>query len=251
MSNHTPLDPRPVLSKLIKQQATPCDHVTGDKYCPKCGKQLKVDPVDWFFIIEQFYKTWMLKGFRDTLLGLSFHPGHSVRKYLQNDRDLIIKPVAYIAACATFFVWISSLYPDPLACDQLIIKFCQFFLENTTMMQLIQAVCLCITIKFIFYRNTNYNFFEILVFSIFLLAQILLFTSLLTMVSHFLGAGNLRFYGSLLTKLVFSTLALVQFFEQESLKGYLKALCCFMLSSFIYLTGLTFYITLTLEMQTP
>lgn len=250
MSKNTPLDPRPVLRKLIKQKATPCEHVTGDKYCPKCGKQLQVDPVDWFYIIEQFYKTWMLKAFRDTLLGLSFHPGHSVRKYLQNDRDLIIKPIAYIAACATFFVWINSVYPDSLACDKLITKFCQFFMENTTMVQLIQAVCLCITIKFIFYRNSKYNFFEILVFSIFLLAQILLFSTLLTIANHFVG-GSWRFYGNLLAKMVFSTVALVQFFEQESFKGYLKALFCFMLSSFIFLTGLTFYVTFSLEMETP
>lgn len=210
-----------------------CEHKRGEKFCPKCGKQLIVEPINPRFIAEQFYAAWMLKGFRDTLLGLFVRPGHLIRDYLVADRDLIVKPVLYLTLCATFFAWTNSHFTRDAICAKEAEWFCEWIFQHVAAMQTLQAVILTLSIKYIFFRKSSFGLMEIFAFSMYVLAQILLISALFIFISFHINAQMILGV-SLLVRMLYESVATSQFFEAKSARDHLRAAAAVLTSVLLF-----------------
>lgn len=197
-----------------------CKHVAGVRFCPHCGKQLVVAPIDGRFMLEQ-YSIWTTKLLRDTIIGLTLRPGHLIRDYLTRDRDLILKPITYVALCVGVFLYVNDTLPAD-ACDR---RFwlCALALKNALTMQLVQAAITSIVVKYVFYRSAPYSFYEILAFALYILAQSLLISSLMLLAQDAGAPPLVALRVGFAIRELYALMALGQFFEAKSVLGWLKA----------------------------
>ncbi|TRW98365.1 DUF3667 domain-containing protein [Paracoccus sp. M683] len=94
----------------------PCRHRRIGKYCPDCGMLQELPRYSFGEMTKGPAVFWMEKGFRRTLVGLFHHPGRAIRTFLFEDRNHLIKPMAYLLLAIAFNLGVQGLLSEPAAC---------------------------------------------------------------------------------------------------------------------------------------
>ena len=85
--------------RILERDTNACTHAGAGTFCPECGRSM-VPPPRYSFteMLGPPTDIWLKKGFRRTLFGLFIHPGRSIRTFLFQDRDHLVKPADVQAA---------------------------------------------------------------------------------------------------------------------------------------------------------
>ncbi|MBB4065678.1 DUF3667 domain-containing protein [Gellertiella hungarica] len=171
---------------------TPCQHDRHGRFCSKCG--LETDPPRLTFsaMAMEFVASWLQKGFRQTAFGLLLAPGHQIRAYLSENRNLLVKPVNYLLILAAFHYWVLGLYGErgggidpaalglsgPDASDAAAVHMARWLVEHFYQIALLQAVLSALLIRYVFYRREGWSLPEYTIAMTYIMAENLLIQSL-------------------------------------------------------------------------
>jgi hypothetical protein len=221
-----------------------CDNKSEDKFCPKCGQQIKLERIDKYYISTQIQHIFTIdKGFFYTIKELVIRPGKAIQAYLFGDRKKHIKPFTFliltsiIFALTTYFFDINYSYFNvnkiTLLQDKISIgALGEWLNKNIGYTNLILGCFFAFWIKILF-KKYNYNIYEIIVVLCFVLGQATLIQSLGLIIGEM--TSNFISRIGFLIFLLYPIWAIGQFFGKKKLVNYIKSTIVLILGTISYL----------------
>jgi hypothetical protein len=224
-----------------------CNSEVPLHYCPNCGQAATLKRINGHYIIHEIEHVLHLeKGILYTIRELLVRPGENVRRFVSENRSRLVKPIIFIIVTSLIYTLVSHSFHieegyAPLGKTQksstgFIFKWVQ---DHYGYSNIIMGIFIALWLKF-FFREHNYNLYEILILLCFVMGMGMLF---LTVFVVFQGLTHVDFIqtGSLVS-IVYCTWAIGQFFGSKKPTSYVKAFVSYMLGmvtfwTFAFLSG--------------
>jgi hypothetical protein len=189
------------------------------------------------------------KGFLFTVKELLLRPGKSVRTFIHEDRSKYVKPVIFLIICSVIYTSITHFFHiewsffniDKINLPELrneirskeIGSWTEGHLGYTN---LIMGIFIGLWIK-VFFKNHNYNLFEILVLLCFVLGEAILMLGLVLSVARLFESATIGAIGAL-SYFIYIIWAIGQFFGEKKIINYIKSALTYFLGNMSYLVVL-------------
>lgn len=222
-----------------------CDkNITGN-YCSNCGNPNKLKRIDKNYITHEIGSVLNFdKGILYTIKELLIRPGTTTRKFIQEDRNRLVKPIIFIILCSLIYTLFREflnfednyIYVDNLdsSTSMNIFKWIQ---NNYGYGNLMMGIFIAFWTRILF-KKYVYNFYEILILLCFVLGIGMILLAFFGLIEGLTKLKVLQFGGSAFV--IYSTWALGQFFDRKKWTSYLKGLIAY----FLGLMTFTFVIIL-------
>jgi Protein of unknown function (DUF3667) len=231
------------------QTCTNCNNIIQDEFCSKCGNPAVLKRVDSHYLQHEFMHLFHLeKGFFYTVKKLLTKPGESIRMFLKQNRNQLMKPVPFLIFASLIYSIIGSFVdtsavsnslgtvqgPSDGSYMTLIFKWMQ---AHYGYANIAVSIFIAFFIKLLF-KKYGYNYFEIMTLLCFVLGINML---AMTLIAPFYFSLNPRVYKFLFTMLFYgySIWAIGQFFDKTKAISYLKAAIAFFIGYVIYFITLS------------
>lgn len=211
-----------------------CDNKLTEKYCATCGQAAELKRIDGHYIIHEIeHILHFEKGILYTIKELLIRPGKSVRRFISDDRNRLVKPIIFIVITSLVYTLINHFFhieEGYVKIDEvkqsttgIIIKWVQ---DHYGYSNIIMGIFIAFWAK-IFFRKYNYNFFEILILLCFIMGMGMLFLSVFAI---FLGLTHIDLMQAAgILSLIYCTWAIGQFFDKKKIGNYFKAFAAYSL----------------------
>jgi hypothetical protein len=201
-----------------------CPHRQVGRYCPDCGKDLQPQPIDRRTVTSELVENWWERGVLHTLIGLFRQPGVLIRRYIESDRDILVKAVPYIAvALALNYALRARFLPGSTTTELSIIETLQ---QEPLVIPLLSALISALVLHFVFYRGGSAGLFGTMVMRLYILAQATLLVVAVDLAMQLFITD--RSIGRNLTRLAiglgFTIFAVRQYYAGEGRGGWLRAI---------------------------
>ncbi len=209
------------------------EHESNRNSCSSCGQAIKPKRIDSHFIIHEISSVLNFeKGILFTIKEVLINPKQSIRSFIDEDRNLLVKPIIFIIITSLIYTLIARL----LDVESGYIEFDNREKSATTLISnwiqvnygyanIIMGIFIAIWIK-IFFRKHNYNFYEILTLLCFVMGIAMLIFSIFGILESLTKLKLMQIGG--LIGIVYSSWAIGQFFGQQKI-NYIKALLSYLL----------------------
>lgn len=201
-----------------------CAHRRVGRYCPDCGKDLQPEPITRRTVMHELVENWWEKGVLHTLVGLFLRPGVMIRRYIESDRDILVKVVPYIAVALTLNIALRARFlPGSMTTDLSVIETLQ---KEPLVMPLLSALISALVLNFIFYRGASAGLFGTMVMRLYILAQavILGLVADLGMELFLSDRSVARNLARLAVGIGYTIFAVRQFYAGEGRGGWIRAI---------------------------
>lgn len=201
-----------------------CVHRQVGRYCPDCGKDLRPEPITRQTVVHELVENWWEKGVLHTLVGLVLRPGILIRRYIESDRDILVKAVPYIAVVLALNLALRARFlPGSTKTDLSVIEMLQ---NEPLIMPLLSALISALVLHFIFYRGASAGLFGTMVMRLYVLAQATLLALFADLAMQlFLADRSIaRNLARLTIGLGFTIFAVRQFYAGEGRGGWIRAI---------------------------
>ncbi len=165
-----------------------CGTETDGKFCRHCGQQLEIHRITVAHLVHEIVHTFthLEKGFLFTLRELLTDPGGMQRRYLEGFRVKYQKPFSMFFICGTVsaisLYWLNRIGLSSEAQEQAAFN---YFLQHYYVLLHIVLFPFYTLVTWVLFKRSNYNYAEILVLGMYMLA----FMLILIIPLHLLGAG--------------------------------------------------------------
>jgi Protein of unknown function (DUF3667) len=229
---------------------TNCNAIIAENYCPNCGQVAVLKRISWYYLQHEFMHLFHLeKGFIYTVKQLVSKPGESIRVFLEQNRNKLMKPIPFLVFTSLIFALAGSFF-DPTGINNSIgkitvqysnsyaSKILMWFHAHYAYANIITSLFIALLIK-ILYRKYNYNYFEILTLLFFIYGINMLFMSILVL---FYGIINTLVFKILFSIFYYgySVFAIAQFFDKSKVLSYVKAFLAFLFGLVLYFIATAF-----------
>lgn len=201
-----------------------CAHRRIGRYCPDCGKDLQPGPIDRRTVMSELVENWWERGVLHTLVGLFVRPGVLIRRYIESDRDILVKAVPYIAVALALNLALRARFlPGSTGNDLSLIETLQ---NEPLIMPLLSALISGVVLNFVFYRGASAGLFGTMVMRLYVLAQATLLGLVADLAMELFVADRSvgRNLVRLLLGLGFTVFAIRQFYAGEGRGGIIRAI---------------------------
>lgn len=201
-----------------------CAHRQVGRYCPDCGKDLQPQPIDRRTVMSELVENWWERGVLHTLIGLFRQPGVLIRRYIESDRDILVKAVPYIAvALALNYALRARFLPGSTTTELSVIETLQ---QEPLVIPLLSALISALVLHFVFYRGGSAGLFGTMVMRLYVLAQATLLVVAVDLAMQLFLTD--RSIGRNLTRLAiglgFTIFAVRQYYAGEGRGGWIRAI---------------------------
>ena len=201
-----------------------CAHRQAGRFCPDCGKDLRPEPIDRRTVVDELAENWWEKGVLHTLVGLLRQPGVLIRRYIEEDRDLLVKPIPYVAVILALNYYIRArLMPGSDTTDLTLVEMIR---NEPVILPLIQALTSSLILYYGFYRRATAGLFGTIIMRLYIVAQ----TTLLMLVADLameLATPDRSIERNLIRAAVglgFTIFAVRQFYAGEGRGSWIRAI---------------------------
>ncbi|BAO76367.1 DUF3667 domain-containing protein [Winogradskyella sp. PG-2] len=214
---------------------------TKDDFLDKKGKLKVPKRIDRKYILSELVSILNLdKGIFYTVKEILIRPGKSVQHFIKNDRNKIVKPITFIVFCSLIYTIaqqhlinndfldeFGSGYTNTLGLkNSALVSIFEWVKKNYGYTNILMSVFTALWVK-LFFRKSNYNFYEILTFLLYVLGISTLIYSLF-IVLDILTGYRLLYLGGIIG-FVYSSWALGQFYSSRKAINYIKGVIANML----------------------
>lgn len=214
-------------------------------YCSNCGHPKVIKRINGRYILSEIASVLNFqKGFFFTTKELLIRPGKSIRVFISEDRNRLVKPIMFLLICSLIYSVFLHFFGfkdgyinlEVDASGSIMNLIFQWISENYGYSNILLAVFVALWIK-VFYKKYRYNYYEILILLLFLSAIEMLIFSLLGALEGLTKTPIL----SIGSKFVFIYIfwAIAQFFDKRKILNYVIA-------PISYILGLMTFILTTL-----
>jgi len=208
-----------------------CKHCKTEvklNYCPNCGRPTNLSRIDGQYILSEISSVLNFdKGILFTIRELLLRPGQSVRKFVSDDRNRLVKPIIFIITTSLIYSLVIHFFhiedgyvkfeEAKLSTTGLIFKWVQ---EHYGYANIIMGIFISLWIK-LFFRKYGYNFFEILILLCFVMGIGMLIFSVFAIFQGLLHIDIMQVAAIL--SFIYATWAIGQFFDKSKFLNYVKA----------------------------
>jgi hypothetical protein len=222
-----------------------CKTEVNSKFCQDCGQPTSLKRINGLYIIHEIeHVLHFERGILYTIKELLINPGQSIKTYLTENRNRLVKPIIFIivtsliySICNSFFHFEDD-YVNKLGNNNSATSAISKWIQgHYGYANIIMAIFIALWTK-LFFRKYKFNIFEILTLLCFVMGIGMLFLSVFGIIQS-LTSINLIVIASIVC-LIYTSWAIGQFYEKGKLISYIKAFFAYLLGS------LTFYLTATL-----
>jgi len=219
-----------------------CNHELNGNYCSNCGQPVKQQRIDKSYIKNEIGQFLLFeKGFFYTIKELLIRPGQSIRVFISEDRNRLVKPIAFLLIISFIYTlinlyfkfeedYVNELLSEEIATET--IRISAWLQDYNGYLNLILGIFIALWVK-VFFKKYGYNFFEILILFCFLMGIEMLISSFFGIIE---GLTKIHLiYASMIISTAYTVWASGHFFENKPI-NYLKAFVANILGA------LTFYL---------
>lgn len=211
-----------------------CELEISGAYCSQCGNAKDLKRIDEKYIINEVTSVLNFdRGILYTIKELVLRPGVTVRKFIAEDRNRLVKPVIFIIISSLLYSVLRGLlqfedgyvYYDNSTVTSATVIF-EWIQNNYGYGNLIMGVFIALWTKLLF-RKYDYNFYEILILLCFVMGIGMIILAVFGIVQGLTNFKVLQFGGMLF--FVYCGWAIGQFFDGKKVSSYLKAVLAYVL----------------------
>lgn len=207
---------------------------TKDDFLNKNDKLKVPKRIDRKYILSELVSILNLdKGIFYTVKEIVIRPGRSVQNFIKNDRNRIVKPITFIIFCSLIYTIaqqylinndfldeFGSGYTNSIGLkNSALVSIFEWVKKNYGYTNILMSIFIALWVK-LFFRKSNYNFYEILTFLLYVLGISTLIYSLF-MALDILTGYRLLYWGGIIG-FVYSSWALGQFYDNRKAINYFK-----------------------------
>lgn len=215
-----------------------CGEIVTKNYCSNCGNNNSIKRIDKNYAIHEFVNLLGFeKGIFFTTKELLLRPGKIIKVYLNENRQIITKPITYLLITSVIYTFISHylktdiLYSEVFKKaynDSTLTKINIWIQENYGYANLLLIFPIIIWLK-IFFRKFKYNFYELFVLVSFIMGFGMILFSFQLILDYFspknIGINTLIVN---LILLIYTAYALADFFG-FTFKNFIKTFSSYVL----------------------
>lgn len=223
---------------IAADAATNCKHCESPvhgKYCSACGLPVKLQRVDSHYISHEIqHLLHFEKGILYTVKELLIRPGKNVREFILDNRSRLVKPIVFIIITSLVYSTISHFFHIEKAYvsysgdkTSAISSIFAWIEGHYGYSNIIMGVFIAFWVR-LFFKKSDYNFYEILILLCFIMGIAMLIFSVFTIMAAILKAGGIMQVAALIG-VGYCSWAVGQFFNSKKAGWYLKAFAAYML----------------------
>ncbi|WP_339756109.1 DUF3667 domain-containing protein [Algoriphagus aquimarinus] len=219
-----------------------CELEISGNFCTNCGNAAELRRIDGRYIANEVTSVLNFdRGILYTIKELLIRPGLTVRKFIVEDRNRLVKPVIFIIISSLLYSVLRGLlnfedgyvYYDNSTYSTATVMF-EWVQNNYGYGNLIMGVFIALWTKLLF-RKHPYNFYEILILLCFVMGIGMIILAVFGAVQGLTDLKVLQFGGMLF--FIYSTWAIGQFFDGKKFASYLKAFFAYLLGLITFSIG--------------
>lgn len=227
------------MSRICKK----CKSEVTQNYCPNCGHPKILTRIDGQYLLQEIRSVLSFeKGFLFTIRELATNPGRSIKDFLNEDRNRLVKPIVFLVVTSLIYTVFNNIF----LFEDSYVKFSSDNVESATLSifkwiqgnygyaNIIMAFFIGAWIK-LFFRKHEFNIFEILVLLCFVMGMGMLIYSIFGVIQSLTSFALMQIAG--IIGFIYLTWSIGDFYGKGKIINYVKAF-------FAYILGmLTFSIT--------
>lgn len=214
----------------------------SEKICPNCGQSEKPKRIDFHYVKHEIeHVLHFEKGILFTIRELLTRPGESIREFISDDRNRLVKPIIFIIITSLIYTLLNHFFhieEQYLKHEGLeessLIKILDWMQAHYGYMNILTGTFIALWLK-TFFKKYNYNFFELLIMLCFVLGISMLIFAFFAIVEGISHVKLFKYAGMI--GLTYTIWATGNFFEEKKAANYFKALISYLLGmiSFLFL----------------
>lgn len=205
-----------------------CNSEVNLNYCPQCGRPTKLHRIDGHYIQHEIeHLLHFERGFLYTIKELFLRPGQSIKHFIDDDRNRLVKPIVFVIVCALINTFVTKIFDIEVGFIHIDTKLTAMgaifnWLENHYgYANLFYGIFMAGYAKFLF-KTYKYNFFEILVLMCYVLGMQMLIITFFLAIAFATKIELMPF--ALILMMIYNVWSISQFFDKTKVMNYLKAL---------------------------
>jgi len=220
-----------------------CKSEIIQNYCSNCGNPAKLKRINGQYLINEIGSVLNFdKGILYTIRELILRPGKTIRQFIKEDRNRLVKPIVFIIICSLIYSIIQQIFHFEdgyvgysFEKESAITSIFDWVSKNYGYSNILMGIFIAFWIK-IFFREYNYNFYEILILLCFVMGiGMLLFA--------FFGIADSLVDLKIIDKgyligIIYILWAIVQFFDKKKFMNYPKAIFSYFLGMLTFMIGI-------------
>ena len=216
-----------------------CENEIINSFCSHCGHPRELRRIDGKYIVSEIGSVLNFnKGILYTIRELVLRPGLSIRKFIIEDRNRLVRPIIFIIICSLIYTIAQQFlhfedgyvnYQDSE--DTTTAKIFAWAQNNYGYANIIMAGFIGFWIKILF-RKYNFNFFEILILLCFVMGIGMLVYTVFGVLESVTKLRILHIAG--LLGFVYASWAIGQFFDKSKKMNYFKGFISYILGFLSY-----------------
>ncbi len=220
-----------------------CKAEVSLNYCPNCGSPAELTRIDGTYVMKEIGRVLNFdRGILFTIRELVVRPGKTIRDFILEDRNRLVKPIVFLLVCSLFYSLIQQIFRFEdgyvgysLEKDSTVAIIFKWVSGNYGYSNIIMGIFIAIWIK-IFFKKYGYNFYEILILLCFVMGMGMV------MFAFFGMADSLLDY-EIVDKgytlgILYILWAISQFFDGKKIINYPKTLLAYFLGMISFMIGI-------------
>lgn len=211
-----------------------CNQTVNDNFCAKCGHAVQLKRIDGNYIWHEIVHVLHFeKGIFYTVRELLINPGQNIKAFISTDRSRLVKPVIFMIITSLIYTVLSHFFhnqdsfikieaPNSAATDAIN----RWIHQNYGYSNILEGLFIALWLK-IFFRKSDYNFYEIVILLCFTMGIGMLIFSLAVVLTGLIHVDLLQTSGIIF--FVYITWAIGQFFDGKKIMSYVKAFAAYAL----------------------
>jgi hypothetical protein len=212
-------------------------------FCPNCGNPSKLKRIDGQYVVNEISNVLNFnKGILFTIRELILRPGKTVRSFLQEDRNRLVKPIVFIIVCSLAYSIIQQIFSFEdgyvgysFEKESAIASIFNWVSENYGYSNILMGIFIAIWIK-VFFRKYSFNFYEILILLCFVMGIGMLLFALFGIIDSLIDFQIMD--KGYLIGVIYILLSIVDFFDKKKLINYPKVVISYFLGMLTFMFGI-------------
>ncbi len=214
-----------------------CNKEIHSKFCPDCGHPASLQRIDGKYILHEIEHVLEFeRGILFTIRALTTHPGLTIRNYLSENRSRLVKPLLFIIITSVLYTFLDHFFHiedgyvsyketsgEHASAISTIVQWVQ---EHYGYANIMMGIFIALWLK-LFFRKSDFNFFEILIMLCFVMGIGMLIFSVFVIIQGLTHVNVMTFAG--IIGVAYCVWAIGQFYDKKKIVNYCKALVAYLL----------------------
>ncbi len=220
-----------------------CKAEVVQNYCSNCGIPAKLTRINGQYIFNEIGSVLNFdKGILYTIRELILRPGKTIRQFIQEDRNRLVKPIVFIIVCSLVYSIIQEIFNFEdgyvgysFEKNTAIASIFDWVSKNYGYSNILMGIFIAFWIK-IFFKKYSYNFYEILILLCFVMGIGMLLFAFFGIADSLV---NLKIIDKgYLLGILYILWAIIQFFDKKKFMNYPKAILSYFLGMLTFMTAI-------------